>query len=72
VGVNYCSCSLIVVFLTFFFFKFFIQFFDDCNGVDHASVPRKLRSGVWFMNQNLEDFGINNSSAIGVSVFLFL
>lgn len=61
-------------FLTFFFFfqKIFIQFFDDCNGVDHASVPRKLRSGVWFMNQNLEDFGIYTFSAIGVSVILFL
>ncbi|KAK3231791.1 hypothetical protein Dsin_003672 [Dipteronia sinensis] len=22
------------------------QFFDDCNGVDHASVPRKLRSAM--------------------------
>lgn len=22
------------------------QFFDDCNGVDHVSVPRKLRSGL--------------------------
>lgn len=24
----------------------YLQFFDDCNTVDHASVPRKLRSGM--------------------------
>jgi hypothetical protein len=37
--------------------EFLVQFFDDCNGVDHASVPRKLRSGVWFMNQEMDDLG---------------
>lgn len=25
---------------------FYLQFFDECNNVDHASVPRKLRSGL--------------------------
>lgn len=27
-------------------FKFPKKFFDECNGVDHASVPRKLRSAI--------------------------
>ncbi|KAE8057239.1 hypothetical protein FH972_013945 [Carpinus fangiana] len=27
-------------------FKISRKFFDDCNGVDHASVPRKLRSAM--------------------------
>ncbi|XP_059459880.1 uncharacterized protein LOC132189248 isoform X3 [Corylus avellana] len=27
-------------------FKISKKFFDDCNGVDHASVPRKLRSAM--------------------------
>lgn len=33
-----------------------LQFFDECNGVDHASVPRKLRSGIlfFFSGLNLE------------------
>jgi hypothetical protein len=30
--------------------KIVVQFFDDCNGVDHASVLRKLRSSVWLAN----------------------
>ncbi|XP_009780817.1 uncharacterized protein [Nicotiana sylvestris] len=27
-------------------FRFPKKFFDECNGVDHASVPRKLRSAI--------------------------
>lgn len=27
-------------------FVFELQFFDDCQKVDHSSVPRKLRSGL--------------------------
>ena len=43
-------CSYFLMFNNFFKKKFLLQFFDDFNGVDHASVPRKLRSGMWVVN----------------------
>lgn len=50
--------SFFVFFFVFVIYLIFIiffslcssQLFDDCNGVDHSSVPRKLRSGMLFVN----------------------
>jgi len=37
----------------FVYFEWYLQFFNDCNGV---SVPRKLRSGAWVSNSKPKRF----------------
>nr|XP_023914948.1 uncharacterized protein LOC112026492 isoform X1 [Quercus suber] len=56
-------------------FKVPKKFFDDCNGVDHASVPRKLRSATKKRNresisQPLPDSKKLNHKISGVESFI--
>ncbi|BBG94824.1 hypothetical protein Prudu_003201 [Prunus dulcis] len=45
-------------------FKLPKKFFDDCNGVDHASVPRKLRSAMKKRNRESASPSIPNSKKL--------
>ena len=65
-------------FLLFLLTLLIMQFFDDCNGVGHASVPRRLRSGSK-LNQSLKILFIYSfilfitilKSKLKVMLFLF-